>query len=552
MTDKCRIAFQKCREISEELELPALKNIAEDYEGLVDHDTDNIVFVDLSGFSKGLYAVASAVWESEILEQIFKQLGTVSNWRIQITYGDEEAVYAGAVMPEYRIGIELLKEQVLDDLVLTLPEESLRGKTVILLNAGDNTMARGRRMASAERIFMLTNADMAMTQYQKEWIAGYISEHYDFDRFGICVFGLENVMNEKQESEVFQYIREYLNDLSGLPDIRIVPADKESLRALIKENIKILREPSEARVTKNMLEESVRLLAYEAEGCVVQKETYEDVERQVSAYQEQLIRAASVTLENILDNQINAVIDAISKSAEEYGNSMYESIRDAVQSAKDIEEVENRINPYMERCWKYFAEQTSLQVSADFDTIHSKLTERMERDIEDMVKKLNLPARAVLERFVDGGDLASVPQVSYDFASDADVKSVARKARNIMILSVPLLFVSPQLSVSALLGGGIYSKLGGKKEEVKYRYEVLNHVEAACRNARRSAVDGFASTLESEKKRMKELVAEGYKNLIRTIQEEMERRKMEWEQSAKRGDMIRRRMDELLETRNSL
>ena len=107
-------------------------------------------------------------------------------------------------------------------------------------------------------------------------------------------------------------------------------------------------------------------------------------------------------------------------------------------------------------------------------------------------------------------------------ADDKVLKTVSRNVRNMMILTIPLLFVSPTLSAAAILGGGIYSRIEKKQEREKYRQDLSSHVETVCYEARKNAVGSFRQTLEQEQVRMKELVQEGYRRLVDLLQEELE------------------------------
>lgn len=549
MTEAYRKIFDRCRKIAGEFDLPIIDTVVNDYAPLLNDDRAVFTFVDLSGLPDGLAAVASRICGEDILKDYVNQIRPWNDWCIQLEYGDEKAVYFNANLPECKISADSLNEQKPGVLIITVPATVLSGKTIVLLSAGTNENACTKEVAASERLFLLTSAAMAMTQPQKEWVSGFVKDNYDFERFSVCINGVDKLIDESQETLVLDYVQSYLDRFGGT--VSVLSEDK--IQGTIAEaDISMLADRSKKQLIHNLIHEIEGILNYELDGCDIKKEDYIRVASEVEKYSGQLLSAGEISAKNVLGNEIKAIIDAVSNSAEEYNDAMFESIRRTILSAKDIEEVESRISPYMEKSWDYFARQTSVQISKDFDIINSKLAQRMEEDVEDMVKQLDLQAQAMLERFVNNSDSVYLPHVEYDPASDEALKAVSRNARNMMILSIPLLFVSPTLSVVALLGGGIYSSLGKKQEGAKYRNELVKHVDKACTQAKKAAIQSFTDTLNNEYDRMEQLVIQGYRNLIDMIQEELERRKMAADVSSERATRIQSGKEELIKIAQEL
>ena len=549
MTETYRKIFDRCQEIVGEFDLPTIDTVLNDYEPLLNDDKAVFTFVDLSGLPDGLAAVANHICGENILKDYVNPIRHWNDWCIQLEYGEEKAVYSNAILPECKISAESLNEQKPGILIITAPVAVLSGKTIVLLSAGTNQNACTRDMSASERLFLLTNATMAMTQTQKEWISGFVKDNYDFERFSICINGMDKLIDESQETQVLDYVQNYLDRFGS--SVSVLTEDKIQ-KEIAEDDINILIDKSKKQIIKNLIHDIECILNYELDGCNIKKEDYIRTASEVEQYSVRLLKTGEISAKNVLGNEIKAIIDAVSNSAEEYSDAMFESIRQTILSAKDIEEVESRISPYMEKSWDYFAKQTSVQISKDFDIISSKLTQRMEEDVEDMMKQLDLQAQAMLERFVNNSDSVYLPYVEYDPASDEALKTVSRNARNMMILSIPLLFVSPTLSVVALLGGGIYSNLGKKQEGLKYREELVDHVDKACTKAKKTAIQSFTDTLNDEYDRMSQLVVQGYQNLIKMIQEELEKRKMAADVSSERAVRIQSGKEELLKITQEL
>ena len=255
-----------------------------------------------------------------------------------------------------------------------------------LLCTGNSDKADTRFIAASDRLILLTNATMALTKVQKNWMDSFVKEKFDFDRFAIYIACLDKLLEEKQEEEVVSYVKLYF-DKYGLNDPTVL--DEKTVIGYIAR-----KSDSEDKVKRclirNMIRETNKLLEGEIKRLGIKTEEYTRISNEIAEMSTDFIHAGEISANNVLDNYISEITDAISKSAEEYGEEMFDSIKQVILSAKDIDDVEEKITPYMERSWKFFAKEISSQISKDFDAINLKLTKRIEVDVEDWIKNDDL------------------------------------------------------------------------------------------------------------------------------------------------------------------
>lgn len=525
-------AIGQCLKLAEDFNLTPVKAVFDEYTSLINGGHAEITFVDLSGTPDGLIEIATSICGEDALSKVEKQLRKSSDWEAKLEYGDETAVYIGDRIPECKIldGTAVLVTPV--NLVITAPVKYLEDKTICLICASSRDKAYSRFIAASDRLVLLTNATMALTSIQKNWIDTFIKERYDFDRLAVYIAHMDKLLDEKQEDEVIGYVRAYLDKFDSS---KTSVLDRKTVSEYLSNDSSSLKDTAKSCTARNMIREICALIENEIKYLGMKTDEYSIISSEISRMRASFIDAGEISANNVLDNHISEIIDAISKSAEEYSEEMFESIKRTILAAKDIDDVEEKITPYMEKSWEFFAKETSRQITKDFDTINLRLTQRMETDIEDMVSKLNMDAQSVIESFVSTSDLVYIPTPDYEHASDVARKAVVRNARTLIVLSIPMLFISPTLSVATLLGGGIYSKLGKKQEDKKYRDELVDHVERACVKARKNAVESFDTTLHTEKQRMKTLVLQGYQNFLSLVLENIEQRKQNADISAKKA-----------------
>lgn len=507
MTEQYRQICVQCDIWGKELGIPAIGEIVHAAEALLERDQPVLTFVDLSGLPGGLGDIAAYLCGKDVLREHIGILRKWDDWSVRLQYGTSDEWYMEEIQSR--------------SLVVVTPAEILKGKEVVLLCAGNHGRAYTREVAASGLLYLLTDAAMAMTKAQVDWVRDYLQHYCDFERFQICLMGTEHLALEEQHRQVVEYIYECMKPYGKASLLQTRDEITDSI-AFADRNIMQLTEASRRCTMRNMLTEISQVMGNLAARSKVQEEDFIHVSRQLDGQRERLISAGKIAAGNILDNRVKKIMRAVEDSAEEYGDSMRDNIIEVIHTAKDIEDVEPRIRPYMERAWSYFTEQTSAQIAKDFDQINAELTRRMEEDISGMLQQLDMPARQMLGQFAVEETGNCLPDSFCLQADDKVLKTVSRNVRNMMILTIPLLFVSPTLSAAAILGGGIYSRIEKKQEREKYRQDLSSHVETVCYEARKNAVGSFRQTLEQEQVRMKELVQEGYRRLVDLLQEELE------------------------------
>ena len=542
MTELENNAISQCRAIVDNFKLMHVKAIIDEYLPLIDNEDKISTFVDLSGIPDDLIKVAASICGMDILGKYEKQLRTVEDWEVRIEQGEETAVFVGDQFPKCSIVDDSVDFIPPIRLVVTLPSERFADKKIVLISAGNIDNASTRKVASSGRLVLLTNATMPLTNVQKGWIDSFVKEGFDLKRFAVYIAHTEKLLEDSQETEVVDYVRTYLDQYST--DIPIFYDESAVTEFVSSDNADQYAE-AKVNTVLNMIREIDVVLENEIKSLSLKEEEYTRISREISRMSAAFVHAGELSANNVLGNHISEIVDAIDKSAEEYSNEMFDSIKQTILSAKDIDDVEEKIAPYMEKSWEFFAKETSVQISKDFNELNIKLTQRMETDVEDMVKTLDMNAQSVIAEFVNDTDSMYFPVSSYEQASDEARNAVKRNARNLIILSIPMLFISPTLSVATILGSGIYSKLGNKQEDKKYRDELIDHVGSACRKARKDAIGSFENTLQEEQERMKGLVLEGYQNFLNLILQNLEERRQNADASVQKAIELTEAKDKL-------
>lgn len=517
--------ISECNKLGEEFRIPAIEEAAAVCNNLLTENKLICTVIGLGGLSGELLQIAEMLFERELFYSEKNRRRFDYDWCITFQYG-EEGVYWNTVSPEYRI--DLSDDWVLSGqaLIVTLPIPLLKNRKIVFMNTSEQEMLCSDAVAASDRIILLTSATTAFTRNEKEWMESFIRKQFDADRFFVYLCGIEKLLNDKDEWELRQYAAQMM---AGFDGAKILTTSQSVLEEICAESTK---DASRARVIKNLVNEICEILNSHLRN-LPSEEDYMMAEQQLNNSLKGLIQSGEIACENVLNKHIQSIQNAVMTSAEKYADDMYRNIKNVVVMAKSADDVEEKIQPYLIRAWNHFMEETTRQTKRDYEVLSEDMTRTMEEDIKNAFRGVDQTSLSILNDILTGEIPVIKPQVVYEKVDEAALASVSKNARNLMILSIPTLFIAPQLGIAALLGSGILFKTEKKKMDETYRQELLRHVEAACNRTRRMISDEIVRTLETESGRMKEVIRQGYENLAEILRDQLKQSQEKVKETAK-------------------
>ena len=522
--------ISECRKLGEEFRIPAIEEAAAVCNNLFKENKLIFTVISLGGLSGELLQIAEMLFERELFYSDNNRRRFDYDWCITFQYG-EEGVYWNTVSPEYRI--ELSDDWVLSGqaLIVTLPIPLLKDRKIVFINTSEQEILCSDAVTASDRIILLTSATTAFTRNEKEWMESFIRKQFDTDRFFVYLCGIEKLLNDKDEWELRQYAAQML---AGFDGAKILTTSQSVLEEICAESAK---DASRARIIKNLVSKICKILNSHLRD-LPSEEDYARAEQQLNNSLQELIQSGEITCENVLNNHIQSIQSAVMTSAEKYADDIYRNIKDVVVMAKRTDDVEEKIQPYLIKAWNHFTKETARQIKRDYEVLSEDMTKTMEEDIKNAFREVDQISLGIFYDILTGEIPVIKPQVDYEKVDEAALASVSKNARNLMILSIPTLFIAPELGLAALLGSGILFKTEKKKMDETYRQGLLRHVEAACSRTRRMVSDKIICTLEKESGRMKEVIRQGYENLAEILRDQLKQSQVKAKETAKDKERI--------------
>ena len=525
----------KCRSLGEEFQITAITERTDACEALLKEEDLICSVVDMGGMSGELFRLIELLLGREVFRRSGNSLRFASDWCITCEYGEDDA-YWGKIVPACRADLSGEWELSGQSLIVTTSVPWMRDRKVVFLNTPGEEILYSDAMAVSDKIVMLTSATEAFTKMQKDWMEQFIRDRFDTDRFSVYLCGMEYLTDENDEKKLLQYAAKVMEGCEGAKLFTAAEDVTEELRA------PLLRDAARTRTVKNMVADIQEILESSLKN-LPSEEDFLRTEQELTGSLEKLVRSGEITCENVLSNHIAGIKNAAVRSAEEYAEAMCGILKEAVSKAKDAEEAEKKIGPYLNRSWDHFTGEISKQIGKDYEVLYKAIADNMEEDIRGAFRDFAPTVLAILSGILTGEAPAYHPQADYQAVDKSALKNAGKNARNLLLLSIPTLFVAPEITVPVLLGSGVLFRMEQKEKDNNYRKELSRNAEAACRQTRQAVCDGMKKTLDKEFGRMNTIIKQGYETLADTLRDQLKKAQEQAEMTRQSEKRMREALD---------
>lgn len=379
-----------------------------------------------------------------------------------------------------------------DRIVLGLPSELLKKNRIVICDEIQSKEDWLNLSDEIDIVCLVINATMAMNQMERAWLKECAKPLFADNELIIAITKMD-CLNVDEE---VQSVRRIVED--GLSRLKITVKVFEALQdgmlymeTFLKKNP--IQDNHDKRVARNgltALKEQVMLLS---DRVVIEEETIQCTVNQLEKQQKTLELAGQLAAESILCNALNQSKVQICESVRDYGRQMAENIHKKVENSppEQLETMDERIKGYISGSWEYYLNSMSSKMDTEVERVVSKLTKQMEIDAGTLITNLDESAKrtvydAISLKTVDRVRITDYENMNHDGCSPADISAGAiserlrKETRNMMLLSVPLFFVNPFVSVGNIFAARLLGKMRINNELKNVRTEFAGQIENIC------------------------------------------------------------------------
>lgn len=425
------------------------------------------------------------------------------------------------------LNVEASGNPDMERLTFSFPCPALGKRRVLLCSGVCSPEAWLALSSEADALCLTVNAMMAMSQKEREWMNGAAKPFYFNAPLAVCISMLDR-LNSPQDAEAVCGLTAGTLQRAGLQaELLKTP---ESLiawgnAALSGED---LRECRGGRVMRNGLWDLARQMAKLSQATQVSAVSIRSAMEQLERQSEKLTLAGQLAAESIVYNTVSQWKLQAAESVHAYGTEMSRNIEKEIRSvpAEQLETMDKKIADYMAGAWQYFLASVSKEMNAQMEGLYQNLTGRMETDAGVLISSLDEATRQTVYEALNLSEKSWVSGGTSPMRARVEVGGITeklrRETRNMMLLSVPLLFVNPIISVGNIFAARFVGKLRRNDRLEDCRSKLAADVEIICRENMQELTARMEAAFDEAMAQGAENVRQAYDGLIETLQRELE------------------------------
>ena len=362
----------------------------------------------------------------------------------------------------------------------------------------------------ADVIVLVTNATMALPQEEKDWLRNSVASSFYGEQVLISLYSRSHVNTKEDYECLHKNVNMVLNGLDskiGFYDdlFSVFAAAAKLLQTTVSE------EKHKKMVIKNCLnciEQRVsELLKASNLDTEKLKTAIEKMERERKDIEMSGRLLMESSVENMYANLKNQIVDA----ADRYNEDAYNSIRDRIETTKNVEQDVDSIHPYLKAVWENFENEIKAKFAAEQDKISGDLERQMEQVRSSLVRMLDLGEGSELMQHLG----IAAGSVAYTGNPDeASKKSHAKLlSKGLMLASIALAFVNPVWGLAAFVGTRFFQRSRENSSE-DLRRKVLDELHGECSSIKEKVVEQITAVIAEAKENSKKNIGNVFSEMI--------------------------------------
>lgn len=381
---------------------------------------------------------------------------------------------------------------------------------------------------------LVINATMAMNQMERTWLKECAASFFEENELALMITRMEQLNEDEDTDTVYKVIKDSLERIGV--SLKIFKNVKESLEWMIYTiNNTSIQEKHDKRVVRNAVNVMDRRLKYLVDSVVIDSATIQSSIEQLKKQQKNLELAGQLAAESIFYNDMSNLKIRLCDGIRDYSQQMAASIRKKVENSPldQLETMDDKINGYVSGSWEYYIKSMSEKTDVEMEAIVQKLTKQMETDAGVLISELDESARrtvynalgltssqmeeessTLIDPFLIMKGRNMLTEINIGTITD----QLRRETRNMMLLSIPLLFVNPLISLGNIFVAKAYGKIKTESELEGIRSEMITQIEGICFDNAESMVHQVELSFNEEIRTGSIDIKSAYNSIIHRIE----------------------------------
>lgn len=444
-----------------------------------------------------------------------------------------------------------------DTIIYGLPSEKLKTRRIAIIDSILSVRRWLELSGKLDVICLLINATMAMNQSERVWLESFAKSAYPDGNLYIALTRMNSLNSEEDVFQVRSMVSGFLSKhnirAQILQEINQVMDIMQNF--LSEHDTKGIHDRRVSRVVLRAVAERVRHFMDEV---FVDDDSIISALKQLEKQRKLLELSGEAVSDGLLRNLLNGLMVEICDGLRDYSRQMSDNINSYIEKAsiENLKNIDEKINSFIKGTWEDYFNHKSREIDKKFNDIAAKLMEQMDIDAGDLIGNLDEQTRRTIYSALNLEMPFVMESISSDYVVDIRRRSdyvivdeitdrLRRETRNMMLLSIPFLFINPLISAGNILAAKLIEKFRMSGELKELRSEIKRQVEDVCFVNVENIVRQIQDTFKNEINLASENVKSAYGGLIKHLEDEIIKLKSERDKRAEARVFLEKQLNEI-------
>ena len=438
-------------------------------------------------------------------------------------------------------------------IVYGLPSEKLKTLRIAVVASVISSRRWLELSGQLDAVCLLVNATMAMTQSERDWLESFAKNAYSDGNLYIALTRLESLNSEEEVFQVHSTVSRFLSKNNIRAEI--LQDHNQAMKImedfLSEHDTNAIHDRRVSRVVVRAVAERIR---YFMDEVLIDDGSLTNALKQLEKQKKSLELSGEAAANGLLKNLMNEVTAEICDGMRDYGRQMADNINSYIDRASvdELENIDEKINSFIKGTWDDYFIRKSEEVDKKFSEITAKLTDQIGIDAGELIASLDEQTRRTiystlnLEASIFEG-ISSYSEISCNpdcIVVGEITDRLGRETRNMMLLSIPLLFMNPLISAGNIIAAKLIKKFRMSGELNEMRSEIKRQVEDVCFENAENLVRHLQDSFRDETARASENVMSAYGEVFKQITDNIMKLKAERSKRAEVRDFLEKQLSE--------
>ena len=412
-----------------------------------------------------------------------------------------------------------------DELVYASPCEKLKEKKIILCG---NIVKHDDWISLFENIDIVVlriNATAVMNQTERNWLDNELIPLFGKSHCAIWIDLMDQLNTETDQEDVMSLVKNTLRKRNlEIPIFTFSGAVKEwMLNELAKIDVYEQYRYKMMKICLNIL--SSRIMEIQ-NIKTIDEQSLKAVILKIESQRNNLELAGRIAAETTVVNTYEKLKIDAKAGIHDFNTQAIDNICQKVKdiSIEELEDLEPNIQKYLRKVWEQYQQEMNVKLHAATEKCYEELMTQMEEDaarfISDMDEETQNLLEEAINRSVTSKD-GNLVRPDWEYQGTNSLTKLKIETRNMMMLSIPLVFVSPVLAVATFFGAKYYKKTQSEKRGNEFRESLMMQIRSSCDAVVQDICDEVDRNFDEVALKTADEVKQAYCNLVDKLIEQI-------------------------------